>query len=251
METDSIRALLKPSDEPQDELALSYALMMDGRDTEDLAQHIDDENLPAIMQEARGDRDRELEIVNDRLGTIAWVNRELDRFIALARRELDRLEAYIERFETLRERRVGYMQRIIEDWRRERGDPSKSGRTYDLPNGKVGMRKTRGRTRIVDDAVIAYALARAEEGDDDLLNTVLERKWVVRGAEVRKRFEIASNGAVVDKATGAVLEPQTYYGEDGTLLSAPLLVQTEPPGDKFVLEVRGAKTLKEAETDGG
>lgn len=250
METDrDLARLLAPDPDPTDPQALSYALF--APDPDDVAAAVQAEDMPGIIRDAGGDRLRELRLVNEQLRVIGWVERRAGNFIGVAAEELDRLNAYIARWEASRDRVTAYLKRRVEDWRRERGDPSSNNRTYDLPEGTVGLRRTRGTTKLVEQAIVAYAVAQADEGDPSLVEEVLERKWVVRPKAVRERFEMSANGSVVDRRTGAVVEPQTYYGEDGTVLSGPLMVQVEPPGDKFVLTLRTAKQLKEATTTDG
>ena len=230
--------LLGYDGEPQDELELMMRL------GSKLPTPTEDSIDNSIIAMAGGDEAVELELVNQHLLVIAHVQRRAETPLRLARWMLDRVQRYIERVEGERDRIIAWYENRLDDWRRMKPEPGKRKRSYEVPAGTVGLRRTPQKLSYNDPAIIALAnryQSLYEQGIVELKPTVNHRKF-------RERFEITGT-QIIDRHTGVLLEPVSYMGPDGEKLSGPIATEIEPAADRLSYKITGAMAGLERDDD--
>lgn len=140
------------------------------------------------------------------------------------------LIARAEKAEADGERAAEWDERAVQTWAVDHATTKALGNTIQLSRAVVKVRRSAGSVRVNEQAVLAWAAR-----NDDLWGDVVTKKPVVVKEEVRRRF-ILDGGAVVDKATGEVVEPIAYEDANGVTVSGQILMPGEPPGIKANIE---------------
>ncbi len=197
----------------------------------------------SIRERAGGDPVKALELADWHARKLLAVQEDIEAKRELVRREIERLQLWLQREEERAAKEIDWHTGVLEQFMRD--FPPPKGKTQRLPCGaKLKLRKTRPRTEIVEKALMELCRQR-----DDLFNALVEFVPRLDRKAVRERFKV-EEGKVVDALTGEVMEPVRYTDDDGRQVQSPIIVVTEPAGERFEIEPPQEGKSEEGDTNG-
>lgn len=183
------------------------------------------------------DIEAQVRLANHHIDIAVRERRRADLLAAPIEEEIrERLERVAE-IRGPREARAERNEGFVLHWARDPATQAELGKTIPLGRATVSVLATRPKTELNVTAIEALA----QTMQDLWAAGIVRTQVVVDKALARKRFTLR-DGRTLDLTTGEVIEPVPHIGPDGQDYVSPVIVETEPAGQKATIKYAAKRT---------